>query len=66
MIKAKVILKFKTRQDAERFAMLWARITKKSPMVGFGTENVEVLLHDVTSDELGWINELINQSKPEK
>ena len=66
MTTARVTLKFETRQEAERFAMLWARITKKSPIVGYGTENVEVLLHDVTSDELGWINELINQSKPEK
>jgi hypothetical protein len=58
MKTATVILKFETRQHAERFAMLWERITKKDYIVGYGTENVEVILHNVTSEQLGWINEL--------
>ena len=58
MTTATVTLKFETRQHAERFTMLWARITKKGHIVGSGTENVEVILRNVTSDELAWINEL--------
>jgi hypothetical protein len=66
MTTATVTLKFETRQHAERFAMLWSRITKKSHIVGSGIENAKVILQNVTSEQLGWINELINQSKPEK
>jgi hypothetical protein len=58
MITATVILRFETRQHAERFTMLWSRITKKGHIVGSGDRNVEVILHNVTSEELGWINEL--------
>ena len=58
MTTATVTLRFETRQQAETFAMLWARITKKGHIVGSGIENVEVILHNVTSEELAWINEL--------
>jgi uncharacterized lipoprotein YbaY len=66
MITATVTLRFETRQQAERFSMLWARITKKDAMVFYGTENAKVILQNVTAEELGWINELINQPKTEK
>jgi hypothetical protein len=59
MTTATVTLRFETRQEAETFSMLWSRITKKGHIVGSGTENFEVVLHNVTSEELGWINELI-------
>ena len=58
MTTATVTLKFETRQEAERFTMLWTRITKKGHIVGSGTENVMVILQNVTSEELAWINEL--------
>ncbi len=58
---ATVTVKFETRQQAETFATLWARRTKRGHIVGSGTENVEVILHDVTPDELEWVKQLINE-----
>jgi hypothetical protein len=58
---ATVTLKFETREQAETFATIWLRKTKRGHIVGAGMENVEVMLHDVTPDELEWINQLINE-----
>ena len=58
---ATVTLKFETRQQAETFATLWARRTKRGHIVGSGMENVEVILHNVTPDELDWVKQLINE-----
>ena len=58
---ATVTLKFETRQQAETFAGLWARRTKRGQLVGSGMENVQVILHDVTPDELEWVKQLINE-----
>ena len=58
---ATVTLKFETREQAETFATTWLRKTKRGHIVGSGMENVEVMLHDVTPDELEWIKQLINE-----
>ena len=58
---ATVTLKFETRQQAETFATLWARRTKRGHIVGSGMENLEVTLHGVTPDELEWVKQLINE-----
>ena len=58
---ATVTLKFETREQAETFTTIWSRKTKRGHIVGSGMENVEVMLHDVTPDELEWINQLINE-----
>ena len=56
-----VTLKFETREQAETFATIWSRKTKRGHIVGSGMENVELMLHDVAPDELEWIKQLINE-----
>jgi len=58
---ATVTLKFETREQAETFATIWSRKTKRGHIVGSGMENVELMLHDVAPDELEWIKQLINE-----
>jgi hypothetical protein len=60
MKTATVTLKFETRQEAETFATLWARFTRRGHIVGSGLENVEVTVHDVTPTELDWIMTFVN------
>ena len=59
--QATVTLKFETREQAETFATIWSRKTKRGHIVGSGMENVELMLHDVAPDELEWIKQLINE-----
>ena len=61
MKTATVTLRFETRQQAEKFATLWSRKTKRGHIIGAGTKDVDVIFHDVTPDELSWIKELINE-----
>ena len=56
-----VTLKFETREQAETFATIWSRKTKRGHIIGSGMENVELMLHDVAPDELEWIKQLINE-----
>ena len=60
MRTATVTLKFETRHQAEKFATLWARFTKRGHIVGAGIENVEVTLHDVTNSELEWVMQFVD------
>jgi hypothetical protein len=59
MTTATVTLKFETRQQAEKFAAIWSRRTKRGHIVGSGIENVQLILHDVTPSELDWIKNSI-------
>ena len=61
MKTATVTVRFETRNSAETFATLWARFSKKGHIVGSGLEEVDVTVHQVTPDELGWIKEYINK-----
>jgi hypothetical protein len=56
---ATVTVRFEERKGAERFATDWARLTKKGHTIGAGLENVDVVLHNVTTQELNWITRQI-------
>lgn len=61
MKTAKVTVRFEERHDAEVFATLWARFSKKGHTVGVGIENVDVIVSDVEPNELDWIKEYISK-----
>ena len=52
----KATLKFSTREVAERFATDWGRYSKRGHIVGAGTENVEVMVFDLTDNDRAWID----------
>jgi len=61
MRTATVTLNFEKRQGAERFAIDWERLTKKGHTIGSGIKDVEVVIHNVTMQELNWIKKQINK-----
>lgn len=52
-------LRFTTRTLAENFATQWTFYSKKGHVMGSGSENVEVTLHDVTEADKTWINNFV-------
>jgi len=63
MKTATVKVRFETRTSAETFATLWARFSKKGHIVGSGLEDVDVTVHRVEPDELGWIKVYISNNQ---
>ena len=61
MKTATVTVRFEERQEAEVFATLWARFSKKGHTVSSGTQDVDVIVSGVTPCELDWIKEFINK-----
>jgi hypothetical protein len=61
MKTATVTVRFEERQEAEVFATLWARFSKKGHTVGSGLENVDVTVSDVEPTELDWIKEYVSK-----
>jgi len=59
MRTATVTVRFETRDEAETFATLWARFSKRGHIVGAGLENVDVMIHDVTPSELEWVKDYL-------
>lgn len=52
---SKATLKFSTRSIAERFTTDWSRYSKRGHIIGAGTENVEVIVFDLTDNDRNWI-----------
>ena len=52
----KATLTFANRELAEHFATAWSRYSKRGHIVGAGTENVEVIVHDVEESDKAWID----------
>ncbi len=62
---AKATLTFEKREQAELFALKWARKTKRGHIVGDGFTNVYVTVFHVTEDEKDWINQYVNELNSE-
>lgn len=55
----KATLKFQQRFQAEKFAKLWGRYSKKGHSIGSGMTDVEVDIYNVTEKDKEWINKYI-------
>lgn len=57
----KATLTFPNRLQAEEFATMWARYSKKGHIVGAGTENVAVTIYDLTEKDKKWVDNYVQQ-----